>query len=61
LSEKGIGMKRSRISESLLAEGLKWRQKETWFGARVDPDFERERGYRAPLHRSTRQQYCRLS
>ena len=44
LSEKGIGMKRSRISEILLAEGLKWRQEETWFGARVDPDFERKRG-----------------
>jgi transposase len=31
LSEKGIGMKRSRISEILLAEGLKWRQEEAWF------------------------------
>src|ERR671933_1578343 len=38
LSEKGIGMKRSRISEILLAEGLKWRREETWLGARVDPD-----------------------
>jgi transposase len=28
LSEKGIGMKRSRISEILLAEGLRWRQEE---------------------------------
>ena len=44
LSEQGIGMKRSRISEVLLAEGLKWRQEETWFGARVDPEFERKRG-----------------
>jgi transposase len=44
LSEKGIGMKRSRVSEVLLAEGLKWRQEETWFGARVDPQFERKRG-----------------
>ena len=44
LDEKGIGMKRSRVSEVLLAEGLKWRQEETWFGARVDPEFERERG-----------------
>jgi transposase len=44
LSEKGIGMKRSRISEIRLAEGLKWRQEETWFGARVDPEFERKRG-----------------
>ena len=39
-----IGMKRSRISEVLLAEGLKWRQEETWFGARVDPEFTRKRG-----------------
>ena len=40
----GVGMKRSRISEVLLAEGLKWRQEETWFGARVDPEFTRKRG-----------------
>jgi transposase len=44
LGEKGIGMKRSRVSEVLQAEGLKWRQEETWFGARVDPEFERKRG-----------------
>ena len=44
LGEKGIGMKRSRMSEVLLAEGLKWRQEETWFGTRVDPEFERKRG-----------------
>src|SRR5215218_4372896 len=44
LGEKGVGMKRSRVSEALLAEGLKWRQEETWFGARVDPEFERKRG-----------------
>jgi transposase len=44
LGEQGIGMRRSRISEVLLAEGLKWRQEETWFGARVDPDFARKRG-----------------
>jgi transposase len=45
LGEKGIGMKRSRVSEVLLAEGLKWRHEETWFGARVDPQFERKRSY----------------
>jgi transposase len=45
LGEKGIGMKRSRVSEVRLAEGLKWRQEETWFGARVDPQFERKRSY----------------
>ena len=54
LSEQGIGMKRSRISEVLLAEGLKWRQEETWFGARVDPEFARKRGRSSnstPRHR----------
>ena len=53
LGEKGIGMKRSRMSEVLLAEGLKWRQEETWFGTRVDPEFERKRGCSSastPLH-----------
>jgi transposase len=44
LGAQGIGMRRSRISEVLLAEGLKWRQEETWFGVRVDPDFARKRG-----------------
>jgi transposase len=44
LGEQGIGMRRSRISEVLLAEGLKWRQEETWFGTRVDPEFTRKRG-----------------
>jgi transposase len=45
LGEQGIGMRRSRISEVLLAEGLKWRQEETWFGARVDPEFTRKRSH----------------
>jgi len=44
LSEPGIGMRRSRISEILRTEGLKWRREETWFGARVDPEFARKRG-----------------
>jgi transposase len=44
LSEHGLGMRRSRISEILLAEGLKWRREETWFGERVDPEFARKRG-----------------
>src|SRR3954468_17056767 len=34
LGAKGIGMKRSRVDEVLLAEGLKWRQEEPWFGVR---------------------------
>lgn len=44
LSEQGIAMRRSRISEIFIQEGLKWRQEETWFGERVDPDFARKRG-----------------
>jgi transposase len=44
LGEKGIGIKRSRMGEVLLGEGLKWRQEETWFGARGDPEFARKRG-----------------
>jgi transposase len=57
---KGIAIQRSRIDEVLLAEGLRGRQQETWFGERaaleraaaadpaaakpVDPDFARKRG-----------------
>jgi len=44
LSGQGIAMRRSRISEIFIQEGLKWRQEETWFGERVDPDFARKRG-----------------
>ena len=44
LSERGIAMRRSRISEIFVQEGLKWRHEETWFGERVDPEFARKRG-----------------
>jgi transposase len=44
LGEQGIAMRRSRISEIFIREGLKWRREETWFGERVDPDFARKRG-----------------
>ena len=44
LEHEGIAMRRSRIDEILLAEGLRWRRRETWFGARADPDFARKRG-----------------
>ncbi len=33
--EKGLPIKRSRIDELLIAEGLRWRTHETWFGERV--------------------------
>jgi transposase len=42
--QTGIVMKRSRLDEVLLAEGLRWRKDETWFGERVDPDFAQKRG-----------------
>ena len=45
LSEhKGIGIKRTRIDEILIAEGLRWRKQETWFGQKVDPEFAAKRG-----------------
>ena len=42
--EKGIPIKRSRIDDLLIEEGLRWRQQESWFGERVDPDFAKKRG-----------------
>jgi len=42
--ECGIPMKRSRLSEVLIAEGLRWRSAETWFSERVDPEFAAKRG-----------------
>jgi transposase len=44
LEQKGIAMRRSRIDEILLAEGLRWRRHETRFGERVDPAFAEKRG-----------------
>jgi transposase len=41
---KGISIKRTRIDDILLAEGLRWRKQETWFGERVDPEFAEKRG-----------------
>jgi transposase len=39
LEQKGVAMRRSRIDEILLKDGLRWRRRETWFGERVDPEF----------------------
>src|ERR687897_2393629 len=44
LEQKGIAMRRSRMDEILLAEGLRWRRHETWFGERMDPEFAEKRG-----------------
>jgi transposase len=41
---KGIGIKRTRIDEILIAEGLRWRKQETWFGQKADPEFAAKRG-----------------
>ena len=54
---QGIGIKRSRIDELLLAEGLRWRTQETWFSEKAkidakeikpppqqDPEFVAKRG-----------------
>ena len=48
--ERGIPIKRSRIGELLVAEGLRWREQEAWFGERPDPAFAEKRG---PSSRST--------
>ena len=42
--EKKIPIKRSRIDDLLITEGLRWRTQETWFGERVDPEFAQKRG-----------------
>ena len=49
--ERGLAIKRSRINELLVAEGLRWRTEETWFGDRADPQFAEKRG---PSSASTR-------
>src|SRR5215468_7054915 len=41
---KAIAIKRSRIDDLLIAEGLRWRTQETWFGERVDPECAKKRG-----------------
>ena len=49
--ERGLPIKRSRINEILVAEGLRWRTDETWFGDRVDPMFAEKRGPSSPSTR----------
>ena len=45
---KGIAIRRSRSDEILRAEGLRLRRHESWFGARVDPEFAEKRGGSRP-------------
>jgi transposase len=49
---KKIGMKRTRIDEILVAEGLRWRKQETWFGHKADPEFAAKRGRSRPSTRT---------
>lgn len=42
--EKDLPIQRSRIGALLTAEGLRWREQETWFGERPDPAFAEKRG-----------------
>jgi transposase len=55
---KQLAIKRSRVGEILVEEGLRWRKHESWFSAeRLDPDFAQKKGgHRAALHRATRRQ-----
>jgi transposase len=64
--ERGVAIKRGRIDQLLLAEGLRWRRQETWFSERaamerpgedargatpVDPAFAQKRGPSSPAPR----------
>src|SRR5262249_1960401 len=46
--QQGIGIRTSQLHAILQAEGLRWRTQESWFGARVDPDFAQKRGASRP-------------
>lgn len=52
-----IAIKRSRIDEILLAEGLRGRADAPWFSQHVAPDFAAKREHRTPLHRRATRQY----
>ena len=53
--QHGLAMKRSRADEILVAEGVRWRTQETWFGERVDPEFAHKRGRSSSSTRTHRQ------
>lgn len=48
---KGIPIKKSRIDELLLDEGLRWRTQETWFGERAGLDGAAGAGSAIPSQR----------
>jgi transposase len=50
-AQKAMAIKRSRIDDLLLAEGLRWRTHETGLGERVDPECAQKRGAWKPSTR----------
>jgi transposase len=58
---KGLPIKRTRIGERLLAEGLRWRQQETWFGERVDPAFAEKGDHHDALCGAAPREWRRVS
>ena len=48
---QGLPIRRTRIDEILVAEGLRGRTQETWFGERIDPAFAEKRGPSLPSTR----------
>jgi transposase len=49
--QRGVPIRRSRIGEILLAEGLRWRTQETWFGARAQAPSAAAAGANPVPHR----------
>jgi transposase len=54
--ERGLPIKRSRIDELLLAEGLRWRSQETWFGERaaLEPSADQDSPLPTPIKNKER-------
>lgn len=50
-AQQAIASKRRQMDDLLMAEGLRWRTHEPWFGERVDSEFAQKRG---ALKHSTR-------
>jgi transposase len=46
--ERHLPIKRSRIDEVLLAEGLRWRSQETWFGERASIEADADQPTKPP-------------
>ncbi len=50
----GLPISRAQVGKLLVAEGVRWRTQETWFGKRVDPAFAEKRGRSSPWTRPRR-------